>query len=633
MTTAHHQTEARSIGTDGWVLACIFLLVMLLPVGISRLAPTPADTFRHLTADAHVLSAELSSHTSTVGPAGTLTLPDSWNLTRRGFGGTIEYRLQTIDNLSPSQAAIFIPRVKTYGEIVVQGKTVFSETDIAQGRGSNRSVFVELGDHQLKEGPLDIVIRVRGYPNDGSGLSEVYIGPTTALRPSYLGRWLVQDELLRLSNWIVLAMCVPFVLLWARDPANSQSYGLFAAGALVFAARSFHRQVDLQFLPSELTTPLISASLGWAALPLWIFLTRHVGTPLPRFERLMTAFTIVGTIVLFFIPARYYSLFDALAWRTPVFLSGVFCITIVVVQTIRKPSRSRILLASALIAQLTPALHDLLWLYGSVDFSATQWFPLSFPVLLLVMALVLADDVATTKRELRNANSDLERRISEARAELDDLYEKKRQSDAEAVMVEERHRLMRDMHDGVGTHLSLLLSGLNEGKLSAGQVKDGVQTTLDELRLLIDARSATTQTLVDALSNLRDRLEPRLASIGINTRWEIQDRADDICLSAETTLHLLRIVQECLNNAIRHGRPSEIVFRVERLPVSDDGVERGQLAIIDNGCGPTAADSSSKGNGRGLINMTSRARAIGGTFKLQREQMQTIAATVFPISG
>ena len=136
------------------------------------------------------------------------------------------------------------------------------------------------------------------------------------------------------------------------------------------------------------------------------------------------------------------------------------------------------------------------------------------------------------------------------------MYESKRQQDAETFKLEERGRLMREMHDGVGTHLSLLLSGLQRGKLTDGDVREGVQLSLDELRLLIDARSPSTDTLVDAISNLRHRLEPRLLSGGRPSR-QVDDEAESVLLSGEATLHILRVVQECVTNAIRHGRATK----------------------------------------------------------------------------
>jgi len=305
-------------------------------------------------------------------------------------------------------------------------------------------------------------------------------------------------------------------------------------------------------------------------------------------------------------------------------LSGIFCVYVVMRETIRSPSRARLLMACALVAQVAPATHDLLWTLGFVPFASILWFPLSFPVLLVVMALLLADDVAVTKGALREANTDLERKIALARTELDALYEKKRQADAEAVTVEERHRLMRDMHDGVGTHLSLLLTSLKGGSLSHKDVTDGVQSSLDELRLLIDARSSSTQTMVDALANLRHRLEGRLAPLGITTKWEVGDGAEALQLSAEATLHVLRIVQECINNAVRHGGASEITLQV--------GMQGGNgfVAVKDNGCGVAQAQAATRGNGQGLKSIAARARSIGGSFALTREGAATVAKLAFP---
>ena len=337
----------------------------------------------------------------------------------------------------------------------------------------------------------------------------------------------------------------------------------------------------------------------------------------------------------FLLPARIFSIGDAIGWRVPIFLSGVFCIVIFTRETFRNPNRSRLLLACALLAQIPPALHDLMWLFGVVSFSATQWFPLSFPLVLVVMALVLADDVATTKMALRSANSDLENKIAEAKNELNELYEKKRKSDAEAFTLEERHRLMREMHDGVGTHLSLLLSGLQRGNLSNSDVTDGVQSSLDELRLLIDARSASTDTLTDAISNLRHRLDVRLAPLGVETKWHVADGAEELLLSAEATLHVLRICQECVSNAVRHGKATEIQFSISR----DDrdisgtaGLEKtvgGVFSITDNGCGPDHASSTSQGNRQGLKSMKLRASALGGEFTLDRIENCTRAKLTF----
>lgn len=616
-----------------WALVGGSIAFVVWPLLLSNFASPPSINWRYQSAEAEIVESRSASE---LGPSGkrAVKLPDSWNQARRGFGGTIDYSIDLRFPPELSRPAIFIPRVKTYCDILLNGELIYSESGEAQGRGSNRTVMVELPSSKIHEGGNALVVRIKGYANDGSGVSDFYVGPFSELRQAYFARWLMQDELLKIANWIVIALCLPFAFLWFRDPRSSQSYGLFALGAFIFATRNFHRQFDVQS-GSELIGPLVAASLGWSALPLWLFLTRYVGVKIPAFERGMVIFTLAGTVMLFLLPARIFSMGDAIGWRLPIFLSGVFCIALFTRETFRNPSRSRVLLTYALLAQITPALHDLMWLFGFISFAATQWFPLSFPVVLVVMGLVLADDVGATKFALRNANNDLELRIAETRQELDELYEKKRQGDAEAFTLEERHRLMREMHDGVGTHLSLLLSGLQRGGLSNFQVTDGVQSSLDELRLLIDARSASTDTIVEAVSNLRHRLDARLSPLGVETTWEVQDGAEQLALSAEATLHVLRMVQESVSNAVRHGKASKIDFRVgtdntyDSNP--DNGAEalRGVVSIADNGCGPEQASPSSKGNGHGLKSMRVRASSLGGDFTLQRIGDRTIARLTF----
>ncbi len=610
------------------LLSALLVLVSVSSIILSFLAPeAPGQTERRF-AQAEIVAANDPAQQQS-GSQET-SLPDAWDRTRRGFGGTIDYRFALPPSPdSAARLAIYIPRVKTTCDIIVDGQLIHSESGVSEGRGSNRVVFAELPS-VVATGERLLTVRVRGNANDRSGLSEVYVGAVSELRPTYLKRWFIQEELLKLANWLIVAMSVPFAMLWIRDRRNSLLYGLFAFGAIMFALRNFQRQFDLQFLPQELALPLTSVTLGWAALPLWVFFTRYVGRRIAPFERFILIFTIVGSVVLFFVPARHFALIETLGWRTPMLFSGIFCVAVLVTETIKNPTRSRQLMACALVAQVVPAAHDLLWTFGIFGFSSLQWFPLSFPVLLVVMALLLADDLASTKFALMNANADLEIKIAAARQELDELYEKKRQADAEEVTVEERHRLMRDMHDGVGTHLSLLLTSLKGGNLSHTDVTEGVQSSLDELRLLIDARSSSTQTIADALSNLRHRLQARLTPLGITTRWEVSQGADELKLNAESTLHVLRIVQECINNAVRHGNATEITLQVgtsadEQSPKQNAGF----VAVKDNGCGPDKAAAASRGNGQGLKSIHSRARSIGGSFTLARQNDQTVATVSF----
>jgi signal transduction histidine kinase len=73
--------------------------------------------------------------------------------------------------------------------------------------------------------------------------------------------------------------------------------------------------------------------------------------------------------------------------------------------------------------------------------------------------------------------------------------------------------------------------------------------------------------------------------------------------------HLYHIAREALNNAIKHGRASELVIK---LSASGD---QGELSIADDGVGLPEVQ---KGSGMGLNIMNYRARMVGGSLDVQR---------------
>jgi signal transduction histidine kinase len=80
--------------------------------------------------------------------------------------------------------------------------------------------------------------------------------------------------------------------------------------------------------------------------------------------------------------------------------------------------------------------------------------------------------------------------------------------------------------------------------------------------------------------------------------------------SQSTAIHLYRIAQEGVGNAIKHGRPTRIIVQLEEIE------EGTQLVISDNGSGLPA--SAPSGNGMGLRIIADRAKMIGGRFRVDR---------------
>ena len=183
----------------------------------------------------------------------------------------------------------------------------------------------------------------------------------------------------------------------------------------------------------------------------------------------------------------------------------------------------------------------------------------------------------------------------------------------------ERSRLARELHDDVGQQMALLAMDLQT--LSAfDQDPDG------EAEKLAREALARTDTIAKTLHDLSHRLHPaRLRLIGLvaalnglQRELSHSEKSDVVItfthedvpatLPHDLTLCIFRVVQEALQNAVRHGHAKTISMHVKGRP-SDLA-----LTIVDDGVGFDVKDKW--GTGLGLVSMTERLESIGGTLAI-----------------
>jgi len=187
------------------------------------------------------------------------------------------------------------------------------------------------------------------------------------------------------------------------------------------------------------------------------------------------------------------------------------------------------------------------------------------------------------------------------------------------VQVQEMERMdmAREIHDGPLQDITALLQQIHmtmeEGGYSrerAKKVEQLAKGVVRELRGLCDELSPPWLDLglPQAMTELGERL---------SQNYDVQitvDIDDSFVSGTEQTLSLLRIFQEAVSNAVRHGNAAEIHASIHE--------EKGRLIfeIRDNGDGFDAVlDHQTlrlKGH-RGLANMTERMALMGGTFEVR----------------
>lgn len=224
-------------------------------------------------------------------------------------------------------------------------------------------------------------------------------------------------------------------------------------------------------------------------------------------------------------------------------------------------------------------------------------------------------------------NNLLETRLKSREAELAEAYIRERELIDRQARSEERRRLMRDMHDGVGGQLVGLLLEVRRGAVDNNRMAEGLQVAMDEIRLMIDSVDASVTTLETMLSVFENRVRPRVEGAGITFAWnaEMSAPAD---LSPDHVLQLFRIMQEAVTNAMKHSRATQISVSVTATP--DNCLS---ICISDDGAGLSAENRNQiDSGGHGLGNMRSRARAIGGHIEWHDASPGTRVQLSIPLS-
>ena len=243
------------------------------------------------------------------------------------------------------------------------------------------------------------------------------------------------------------------------------------------------------------------------------------------------------------------------------------------------------------------------------------WWNAFIQIVFYFILVVLVD-------KLHHSKGKLEQQVLERTQALVDEMEKGKRLEKEILSISEREqrRIGNDLHDTLCQHLTgtalaakvlqerlaaKVMPEADEADLVTSLIEEGIGMTRDLARGLspVDMQD---EGLVTALLSFADGIDRRY---GIYCRFESD--GDIPAFDVDKAVHLYRIVQEAVTNAIKHGEAGEIRIRLSR--------EQGctLLTICDNGKG--LPQDFRSGRGMGIRIMEHRASMIGATFHSDRE--------------
>ena len=562
-----------------------------------------------------------------------VTLPDAWDTNRPDYQGYVWYRLPFATPPDASQPLVlYLPALSMNAAAYLNGHALSAQGRMHEPVTRNFYTPLMLAVPQTLLKPPgennELLLLVMGYRQYRSGLHTAYIGPAEVLQPAFERRHFWQNTGTLITSVLVLGLSLSGALLWARARPGAM-YAWFTLATLVWGLRNLNFVLtdnpwdNLRWNEVSLAGAL--AFVGLFTLFAGEYRRWMLKAPPLAVCRRVVPLIFVAASVLFLLPA------DTAGLRGMFRPMGIVGMLLALwTQWTLTDTARRVRTASAWTVAVAGAVYLVLMVHDLVVANDRTQIDTLFLRQYAALPMFMAVTLVWTQRyrqafaEIERLSQGLAQQVEAQRQALEHNYRQLVDAERERALSQERERLVSELHDGLGLHLLTALQMARSGDGSGQAMADALQDCLDELRVSIDSMSNIDERdPVLLLGSLRFRLAPRLRSAGVQLDWQVLgDVAPQPWLDARNALHLLRIVQEALSNAVRHGRARRVLLKVEAV---GSGVA---VSVMDDGCG---FDASARAVGLGLAHMRKRAATIGARLSIEPgAQVGTVVRLVAP---
>jgi signal transduction histidine kinase len=559
----------------------------------------------------------------------TVSLPYHWDRQHHGSPGTGTFEVPFSLPAEPDiPYALYVLRLGNAYEVWLNGTLLQRNGDLTRFNGADYAKaprYIEVPPQLLQRQNLfRIIIRADGGRR--GGLARLLVGPDTEVQEYYARdfRWQIAGSLAVVILSSLVGMVALMLWLTQSDPTQAgwrkrDSLYLYAGLAeLAWALRVADKLIENPPVSWLWWSPLMAVCASCWICSMTMFCIKVAGWDeqgrLSRCKAGLGLFFLAGLFVgaasqYWQSPAlltTYYIL--ASAWCMP------FALIYMALAARSGARRAHVLVAVVLLANVAIGLRDLLVFRLSDSFGDNSWLRYSSMLFGLTLGYIALTRFRAASTQARDLMANLSARVAQKEAELAHSYQKLEQLAREQERASERTRILRDMHDGVGSHISTAIRQLQSGRASSDAVLLTLRDSLDQLKLSIDAINLPTGDVTALLANLRYRLEPRFAASDIELQWDVDLLEPVQRLDANAMRQLQFMVFEALSNVLQHAQAS--VLRIEARAAGAGVV----LRTIDNGRGFDVTAPLRKG----LSSMRERAQIIGARLHMHSAPGRTV---------
>jgi signal transduction histidine kinase len=459
---------------------------------------------------------------------------------------------------SDDQVMIYSPRVMGVAWAARVNDQIVSDNLDDWRMTWNRPVTVRLSSAHFHPGDrLDIAVGIAYEPQIGHALAHLSVGPANVLAQRLAIRDFLQFVMPVACSVTLLAMGVFFLLFWWSRRAE-RTHLFLALSCIAWCV------CNLQYVLPRREDPVLNAwysavagpSITWVMWLIYLFVlqldtrfSRVIAIVMPPFVLIMSILALpivplnenVGT---------FYQ-------GTNLTVAALVAARIVWV-AIHGGSLELRVIAAALGVTIVSGAHDVGLLAQRIDHEGIFLLPYCSMLLFGSFLFAVQRRYVHAINEYDLLSSSLAQRLSERERELQANHARLLELERAQTLAAERHRLMHDMHDGLGSALTTSLAMIEQGNVDGAELKSLLLDSVDDLRAVIDSLEPLDGDLISVLATLRFRLGKRLELAGIGLEWDMHDLPALGWLGPPQALQLMRIVQEVLTNVLKHARATRM---------------------------------------------------------------------------
>jgi len=379
----------------------------------------------------------------------------------------------------------------------------------------NRPLAVRLDSAHFRPGDqLIIAVGIAFEPQLGHALARVSVGPAQALAQRLALREFLQFVMPVACSVTLLAMGVFFLLFWLSRRAE-RTHLFLALSCIAWCV------CNLQYVLPRRDDPVLNAwysavagpSIAWVMWLIYLFVlqldkrfSRVIALIMPPFVLIMT-FLALPIVPLNENVGTYYQGINLTVAALVAARIGWMAI--------HGGSFELRVIAVALAVTIVGGAHDVGLVTQRIDTEGIYLLPYCSMLLFGSFLLAVQRRYVRAINEYDLLSSSLARRLSERERELHANHARLLELERAQTLAAERHRLMHDMHDGLGSALTTSLAMLEQGNVDGAELKSLLLDSVDDLRAVIDSLEPLDGDLTSVLAMLRFRLGKRLELAGI----------------------------------------------------------------------------------------------------------------------